>query len=208
MQGGVEPPFLLAFVGAMLARAGIEPSGSLAARSYLTWGIKLGAPRQGCIVVLKRGKGWQGHVAFFDREETGFSSASAEINPTRFASPPIGRLSCSACAGRPKARAWRPLMLKALWLVRGGFLRGYRSQVIGVATGLGALIHALAEWAVGDRSFISLCRAIGANWPLIAGGFGLATLAAKIERTKDKTPGNRRRGAAPLTRRPELFQSS
>ena len=64
-------PWCAAFVGAMLARADIKPSGSLAARSYLTWGIKLDVPRQGCIVVLKRGKGWQGHVTFFDREESG-----------------------------------------------------------------------------------------------------------------------------------------
>jgi uncharacterized protein (TIGR02594 family) len=64
-------PWCAAFVGAMLARAGFKPSGSLAARSYLSWGTKLDAPRQGCIVVLKRGKGWQGHVTFFDREEGG-----------------------------------------------------------------------------------------------------------------------------------------
>jgi uncharacterized protein (TIGR02594 family) len=64
-------PWCAAFVGAMLARAGVAPSGSLAARSYLAWGEKLDAPRQGCIVVLKRGKGWQGHVTFFDREENG-----------------------------------------------------------------------------------------------------------------------------------------
>ncbi len=64
-------PWCAAFVGAMLARAGIAPSGSLAARSYLSWGVKLEAPRQGCIVVLKRGTGWQGHVAFFDREANG-----------------------------------------------------------------------------------------------------------------------------------------
>jgi uncharacterized protein (TIGR02594 family) len=64
-------PWCGAFVGAMLARAGIKPSGSLAARSYLDWGAKLDAPRQGCVVVLKRGKGWQGHVTFFDREENG-----------------------------------------------------------------------------------------------------------------------------------------
>ena len=62
-------PWCAAFVGAMLARCGIKPSGSLAARSYLNWGLKLAAPRQGCIVVLKRGRGWQGHVTFFDREE-------------------------------------------------------------------------------------------------------------------------------------------
>jgi hypothetical protein len=40
---------------------------------------------------------------------------------------------------------------------------------------------------VGDRSLISLGRAIGDNWALIAGGFGLATVAAKIDRAKDKT---------------------
>lgn len=64
-------PWCAAFVGAMLARAGLEPTGSLAARSYLSWGEKLARPRQGCIVVLKRGKGWQGHVTFFDREQNG-----------------------------------------------------------------------------------------------------------------------------------------
>ena len=64
-------PWCAAFVGAMLARAGFKPSGLLTARSYLGWGTKLQTPRQGCIVVLKRGKGWQGHVAFFDHEENG-----------------------------------------------------------------------------------------------------------------------------------------
>ena len=64
-------PWCAAFIGAMLARSGVAASGSLAARSYLNWGVKLDAPRRGCIVVLKRGKGWQGHVAFFDREENG-----------------------------------------------------------------------------------------------------------------------------------------
>jgi hypothetical protein len=78
-------------------------------------------------------------------------------------------------------------MFKLLWLIQGGFLRGYRSQTIGVATGLGGLINALALWAVGDQSLISLAHAIGENWGLIAGGFGLATVAAKIERSKQGT---------------------
>ena len=78
-------------------------------------------------------------------------------------------------------------MLKLLWLLRGGFLKGYRSQTIGIATGLGGLINAFASWAVGDRSLFSLGRAIGENWTLIAGGFGLTTVAAKIDRSKDKT---------------------
>jgi hypothetical protein len=75
-------------------------------------------------------------------------------------------------------------MFKSLWLIQGGFLKGYRSQTIGIATGLSGLINALALWAVGDQSLISLAHAIGENSALIAGGFGLATVAAKIERTK------------------------
>jgi hypothetical protein len=76
-------------------------------------------------------------------------------------------------------------MFKLFWLLQGGFLKGYRSQTIGVATGFGGIVNALAAWAVGDRSFVSLVRAIGENWALIAGGFGLATVAAKIDRAKN-----------------------
>jgi hypothetical protein len=78
-------------------------------------------------------------------------------------------------------------MLKLLWLLRGGFLKGYRSQTLGIATGLGGLINALASWAVGDLSLVSLARAISENWALIVGGFGLATIAAKIDRGRDKS---------------------
>lgn len=54
-----------AFVGAMLKRAGLPHSGSLAARSYLTWGKAVAKPYPGCVAVFKRGKSWQGHVAFY-----------------------------------------------------------------------------------------------------------------------------------------------
>lgn len=53
-----------AFVGAELHRAGFKPSGSLAARSYETWGVGLKEPRLGCVGVKRRGTGWQGHVGF------------------------------------------------------------------------------------------------------------------------------------------------
>lgn len=59
-----------AFVGAMLARAGIKPSGQLTARSYLNWGTPvpdLSQARPGDIVIFTRGNsGWQGHVAFYE----------------------------------------------------------------------------------------------------------------------------------------------
>jgi len=60
-----------AFVGAMLKRAGLTPTGSLAARSYLNWGdpVDLKDARPGDIAVFSRGNStWQGHVAFFIKE--------------------------------------------------------------------------------------------------------------------------------------------
>lgn len=53
-----------ALVGAMLHRAGVKPSGSLAARSYEAFGVGLKAPVLGCIATKKRGGGWQGHCGF------------------------------------------------------------------------------------------------------------------------------------------------
>jgi hypothetical protein len=75
-------------------------------------------------------------------------------------------------------------MLKLCALIRGGFLKGHRAEVLGIAAGIGGLADALAQWAVGDVSIVSLIRALSQNWALIAGGFGLAALAAKIDRTK------------------------
>ncbi len=75
-------------------------------------------------------------------------------------------------------------MFKLWALIRGGFLKGHRAEVLGIAAGIGGLADALAQWAVGDVSIVSLIRALSQNWALIAGGFGLATLAAKIDRTK------------------------
>jgi hypothetical protein len=71
-----------------------------------------------------------------------------------------------------------------LWaFIRGGFLKGHRAQILGVASGIGGLADAAAQWAVGDLSIVSLIRALSENWALIAGGFGVATLGAKIDRT-------------------------
>ena len=56
-------PWCAAFVGAMLQRAGVRPSGSLLARSYMNWGKKLSTPVPGCIAVFQRGSG--GLVGFY-----------------------------------------------------------------------------------------------------------------------------------------------
>jgi hypothetical protein len=69
-------------------------------------------------------------------------------------------------------------------LIWGGFLKDHRAEILGIAAGIGGLADAIAQWAVGDASIVSLIRALSQNWALIAGGFGLATLGAKLERTR------------------------
>jgi len=66
-----ETAWCAAFVGAMLARAGLKGTGKLTARSYLEWGSPVARKdaREGDIVVFKRGNSsWQGHVAFFVKD--------------------------------------------------------------------------------------------------------------------------------------------
>lgn len=63
-------PWCAAFLGWVLAQAGIKNTGSLLARSYLDWGREAKKPGKGCVVVLKRGtQPWQGHVGFLDKIE-------------------------------------------------------------------------------------------------------------------------------------------
>lgn len=62
-----DVPWCAAFVGAVLAEGGHQPSGSLMARSYLDWGVHVppAEARPGDVVIFKRGKPPQGHVALF-----------------------------------------------------------------------------------------------------------------------------------------------
>lgn len=59
-------PWCSSFVNWCMKQAGIEGTKSAAARSWLTWGQKLDSPRNGCVVVLRRGNSpANGHVAFY-----------------------------------------------------------------------------------------------------------------------------------------------
>ncbi len=61
-----EVAWCAAYVGACLERAGRSSTRSLAARSYLSWGEALDAPRLGCIAVFSRGpQPALGHVGFW-----------------------------------------------------------------------------------------------------------------------------------------------
>ena len=67
-----ETAWCAAFVGAMLARAGVKPTGSLAARSYLKWGspVGLAEAKPGDLVIFQRGSSsWQGHVGFYVKHD-------------------------------------------------------------------------------------------------------------------------------------------
>lgn len=60
-------PWCAAFVGAVLAKAGVQGTGSLLARSYESWGEKVSPEdiQPGDVIVFPRGNSsWQGHVGF------------------------------------------------------------------------------------------------------------------------------------------------
>lgn len=60
-----ETPWCAAFAGACLARANTQGTGSLRARSYLTWGKPISTDAIGAVAVFKRGPNTAlGHVGF------------------------------------------------------------------------------------------------------------------------------------------------
>jgi uncharacterized protein (TIGR02594 family) len=71
---GVDPvriEWCAAFINSVLAELGIPGSESvsdwpLTARSFLSWGRRVGHPEVGDVVILPRGtEAWQGHVGFY-----------------------------------------------------------------------------------------------------------------------------------------------
>lgn len=73
-------------------------------------------------------------------------------------------------------------MNSVVWLVAGGFAKGYRTQILGLITALSAV----ASWAVGDATLADLVT----KAPVIFGGLGLAALGVKVDDAKaTKTSG-------------------
>jgi uncharacterized protein (TIGR02594 family) len=59
-------PWCAAWTNMVLAETGVEGTDSLMARSFLNWGHAIREPKQGDIVVLRRGRNkFAGHVGFF-----------------------------------------------------------------------------------------------------------------------------------------------
>ena len=62
----VETSWCAAYVNHILEAKGFEGTGSLAAKSYLSWGEKVTEPQLGDIVVFDRDpEPWMGHVGFY-----------------------------------------------------------------------------------------------------------------------------------------------
>lgn len=60
-----EVPWCAAFVGGSLAKGNKPNTGTLLARDYEKYGVKLDEPEEHCIGVMQRGaSGWTGHVGF------------------------------------------------------------------------------------------------------------------------------------------------
>jgi uncharacterized protein (TIGR02594 family) len=60
-----ETPWCSSFVNWCLSQSGYKGTDNAMARSFLNWGRVIALPQKGCVVVFKRGKPPQGHVAFF-----------------------------------------------------------------------------------------------------------------------------------------------
>lgn len=61
-----ETPWCSAFVCWCFEQVGIASTKKANARSWLDWGVALDKPKEGCVVVFRRGSsGWQGHVGFY-----------------------------------------------------------------------------------------------------------------------------------------------
>jgi len=66
-----ETAWCSAAMNAWMEQAGYKGTGSLAARSWLTWGKPVEKVKPGAIAVFSRGKSsWQGHVAICTGKET------------------------------------------------------------------------------------------------------------------------------------------
>jgi len=75
----------------------------------------------------------------------------------------------------------RRLTMQTLtWLISGGFAKGYRTQILGIATALSTI----ALWAAGDMTLAELISSL----PLALGGLGLAALGAKVDNAKTPKP--------------------
>ena len=133
-----EVPWCAAFVGSVLARVGLQNTGSLLAKSYLKWGTKVptvGDSEPGDIVILHRGtKEWQGHVGFM----VGYDERNIHVlggnqgNQVNVSKYPRAKLAGIRRAKKPKQSVTESTTV-------GASLVGATSTVAGGLSGISAL---------------------------------------------------------------------
>lgn len=69
-----------------------------------------------------------------------------------------------------------------LKLLSGGFLAGYRTQVLGILLALQAIV----DWLLGDTTLTELFKQL----PEILAGLGLSAFGAKINNAKNALTGD------------------
>lgn len=163
-------PWCAAFVGAVLARCGVQGTGSLLARSYERWGrsVRLEEAKPGDVVVLSRGAPWQGHVAFFDRRAGDKiyllgGNQGDQVNITAY---PVARVVAVRRAVEPAALPARRRAAKESTTVQAASV-----QVVAAAGGAFEALRSLD----GTVQIVALC---------LAGLVGLAALWIARERVR------------------------
>lgn len=69
---------------------------------------------------------------------------------------------------------------KAMWLMGGGFFKGYRTKIVGVVTVLSGVVNLVLGWTFGDMNLVTMLDQVAAlPWGNLAWlGIGLGFLAA------------------------------
>lgn len=67
-----DVPWCSAFTCWVFEKCLIPSTKSAAARSWASWGLKLDEPKLGCVVVLKSGWPWSGHVGLYLDHDSSF----------------------------------------------------------------------------------------------------------------------------------------
>ena len=175
-----EVAWCAAFTNAMLARAGLRGTNSLAARSFERYGTKLAAPEVGCIAVFPRGKkSWEGHVGIV-AEVVGSSVVllgGNQGNAVSLARYPIAKAVAwrwpPQMPAQPKVKDVIAVSRKATWISR----LTKALHAIWMSLGLGSVM----EWLDTSNSVFDQVSEVVRNnaLALAIGGAILGALALK-----------------------------
>lgn len=77
-------------------------------------------------------------------------------------------------------------MKYVMWLLKGGFLEGYRTKVLGWGTLIVSVVNVLSAWMVGDMTMMAMMEAVKQYWEALVLGGGLLTSVYHADNMKVK----------------------